>query len=100
MEIKTFADLKFEPHALNQLGGDFEKSKIARLMFDNGYGVSVVKDCPCLTDCHKYELVLLKNGNLWCSSKVDSIYRADNKREASLYMLNVQNLPPCVDTRN
>ena len=34
--MKTFDDLKFEPHPVGQ-------GKMARLFFDNGYGISVVR---------------------------------------------------------
>jgi hypothetical protein len=59
--MKTFNDLVFQPHPnLGHLGG-----VQARLDFDNGFGVSVVKSQYTYGgDKGLYELAVFKDGNI------------------------------------
>jgi hypothetical protein len=65
LDMKTFDDLDFEPHSY--LGG-----VISRLMFDNGYGVSVVKHSYSYgSDQGLYELAVLDSeGNLTYETEI------------------------------
>ncbi len=64
--MKTFKDLKFEPHAAG-MGG-----VMSRIQFDNGYGASVVKTPHTYGgDKGLYELAVLDSeGNLTYSTPV------------------------------
>jgi hypothetical protein len=64
--MKTFKDLKFEPHSAG-MGG-----VMSRIQFENGYGASVVKTPHTYGgDKGLYELAVLDNeGNLTYSTPV------------------------------
>ena len=65
--MKTFNDLKFEPHSIG-MGG-----VMSRIEFDNGYGASVV--CTPFTyggDKGLYELAVLKDDELCYDTPITS----------------------------
>jgi hypothetical protein len=68
--MKTYDDLVFVDHMLAieakqhadicpMLYSESRDAKHAVLMFDNGYGISVIKDCPFLTGTAKYECAVI-----------------------------------------
>ena len=65
--MKTFNDLKFEPHSIGMGGG------MSRIEFDHGYGASIV--CTPFTyggDKGLYELAVLKDDELCYDTPITS----------------------------
>lgn len=89
--MKTFQDLKFEPHPLN-IG------TIARMFFDNGFGVSVISGH--LFYCSEeapYEVAILKdieeNYELCCDTDLtDDVLGYNTEDDVTEIMKKVQEL--------
>jgi len=86
-KTKTFKDLKFKPHSIGN-------GVIARLLFDNKYGVSVVRFNGSYGG-HKglYELAVLFGDELCYTTKItNDVIGWLTPRKVSAIMKRVQNL--------
>lgn len=90
--MKTYKDLEWEAHALSSLLG-FDGAEQARLELDNGYEISVWKGVQ-LCD-KKYSCSLLYYGDVELSKKFGH-REFDTANQVSLYMEEIQKLPPKV----
>lgn len=95
--MKTFNDLEFRPHSLDPAG------KLARMQFDNGYGVSVVRfRLPMAMGWGSYtssesewELAVTKNGELCYDSGItEDVMGHLTADEVTDVMRRVQELSP------
>ena len=103
VEYKTFSDLRWKPHllAIESQGKDFlsknKDAKHAVIIFDNGYGVSVVRDCPLITDVHNFEIAVIKGTQnsyslVYDTGITDDVIRCDTEDEITDIMRQVQDL--------
>ena len=103
LTYKTFSDLRWEPHllAIESQGKDFlsknKDAKHAVIIFDNGYGVSVVRDCPLITDVHNFEIAVIKGTQnsyslVYDTGITDDVIRCDTEDEITDIMRQVQDL--------
>lgn len=107
--MKTYKDLVFKPHALakeletllNIDGafiyiGDNRNAKHAVLCFENGYGISVVKDCPLITGRSKYECAVLKGTEdkyeLIYPDFAEDVVRCNTEKEIDELMKQIQKI--------
>ena len=87
--MKTFKDLVFKPHS-NGIDGTR-----AVMVFENGYGVSVIAGPMFYTDAdHPYELAVLRNKLLCYDTPITNDVIGHLKgRDVTKYMRQVQELP-------
>lgn len=72
-------------------------AKHAVIIFDNGYGISVVKDCPLITDIYNFEIAIIKGTQdsyslVYDTGITDDVIRCDTEEEVSNIMEQVQDL--------
>ena len=85
--MKEFKDLEF-------MKRDVSIKKIARVSFDNGYGVSVIP----YGNNGKYEIAVLKDGDLCYDTPITSDVIGDlSEEEVTSYMKEIQQLPNIVN---
>lgn len=108
--MKTYKDLVFQEHALakeaNQhktemsewLYKESKNAKHAVLCFENGYGISVIKDCPFLTGNWKYECAVLKGTEehyhmVYPKFTDGDVMRMNTQKEINELMKKIQEIP-------
>lgn len=90
--MKTFKDLKFEPHPISTYGiKPYSNAKQAIETFENGYGVSVLfGNCFYSNGKNSYELAILLNGELCYNTEITGdVLGYLSKDEVSEVMLKV-----------
>lgn len=104
--MKTYKDLEFKPHPIaiemkavahkSELQRLYEQTKdgqIAHLNFENGYGISVIKDCPFITMDSKFEIAVLRDGSICYDTPItDDVMRMELEDEVSDVMRRIQAL--------
>lgn len=110
-KMKTYKDLVFKPHMLakdilKMKEKDFftpwfavnKDAKHAVLCFDNGYGISVIKDAPLITFDAKYECAVLKGTQdkyeLIYPDFAEDVVRCDTEEEIDELMAKIQKMEP------
>lgn len=113
--MKTYKDLVFQQHQLakeiqNMSEKDFfrgwfyvnKDAKHAVLCFDNGYGISVIKDAPMITGSAKYECAVLKgteeNYELIYPEFAPDVVRLNTEEEITELMKTIQEMEPANET--
>lgn len=108
--MKTFEDLVFQEHAIAKeakkhnyafpdwLYKDSKDAKHAVLLFDNGYGISVIKDCPFLTGAYNYECAVIKGTEtdyhlVYPGFMDNDVMRMNTKEAVNELMEKIQELP-------
>ena len=88
--MKTFDDLEFKPHPYaKEVSGFNLFGDRAELLFDNGYGVSVLVE----TMRDGYEIAVLKGDQLWYSDITnDDVLRNQTQGQITDVMRQVQEL--------
>jgi hypothetical protein len=88
--MKTFDDLKFEKHHSDRNG------TIAKMNFDNGYGISVITGDRFYTTTERpYEVAVLWNDKIdYTSGITKDVIGYQTKREVEGLMEQIQNLKP------
>lgn len=107
INYKTYNDLEWREHHLATdakrvnlpLLAENKDAKHAIMFFDNGYGISVIKDAPLITGCCKFEYAVLRltDGGYVIDYKTgiaDDVIRTDSPDEISCIMYRIQVLPP------
>ena len=109
--MKTYKDLVFQPHQIEkEITGIKEKdfftdfflqnknAKHAVLCFDNGYGISVIKDAPLITFDAKYECAVLKGTQdkyeLVYPDFAEDVVRCNTEDEIDELMAKIQKMEP------
>jgi hypothetical protein len=91
--MKTFKDLKFEPHKVLSVG-----AKQAVLLFPNGYGASVVTGSSFFytSPSHPYELAVLdKDYNLVYDTPItNDVIGHCTEENITQLLKDIQELPP------
>ena len=85
--MKTFKDLEFKPHPIGGI--------MSRMMFDNGYGVSVIKTPYSYGgDRGKYELAVLDSqGEITYETPItDDVLGYLNENDVTHYMEEIQKI--------
>ena len=93
--MKTFKDLKFEPHSIAKSGlQGYEDAKQAIEKFENGYGVSVLFGrCFYSNGKDTYELAVLFNDVITYQTDItDNVMGHLSENEVSDVMLKVATL--------
>ncbi len=93
--MKTFKDLKFEPHPLSKSTfSPYKGTKQAVEKFNNGYGVSVLLgSCFYSNGKDTYELAILFNDEITYSTDItDRVMASLSENEISEVMIKVANL--------
>ena len=88
--MKTFEDLEFRPHRNSGMDG-----VQSIMMFDNGYGVSVIKTPFSYGgDRGKYELAVLDSGKhiTYNTTVTSDVLGHLSEKEVTEYMIEVQKL--------
>ena len=106
-KYKTYNDLNWWAHHLaveaKNSGLPFlaenKDGKHSKKFFDNGYGISVIKDAPLITGCCKFECAVLRrtDGGYVIDYKTgiaDDVIRTDSEDEITHIMRQIQDLPP------
>lgn len=106
-KYKTYDDLEWREHHLAAEAKRFyspllvenKDAKHATMFFDNGYGISVIKDAPLITGCCKFEYAVLRltDGGYVIDYKTgiaDDVIRTDSEDKISYIMRQIQDLPP------
>ena len=109
-KMKTYKDLVFGPHPMatevaNTPDGfsaafyiDMIDAKQAVLCFENGYGISVITDCPFITGWAKYECAVLKGTadkyELIYPDFAEDVVRCDTEEEIDELMAKIQRMEP------
>ena len=102
-KYKNYNDLEWKPHllAIEAQGKDFlsknKDAKHAVVIFDNGYGISVVRDCPLITDIYNFEIAVVKGTQdsyslVYDTGITDDVIRCNTEEEVSDIMEQVQDL--------
>ena len=106
---KTYNDLEWREHHLSAEAknanlpflAENKDAKHATMFFDNGYGISVIKDAPLITGCNKFECaVIRKRGTKgeydldFNTGITDDVIRTNYDGEISHIMHRIQDLPP------
>lgn len=108
-KMKTYKDLVFQPHMLakeilEMKEKDFftpwfavnKDAKHAVLCFDNGYGISVIKDAPLITFGAKYECAVLKGTaekyELIYPDFAEDVVRCNTEEEINELMAQIQKM--------
>ena len=107
-KMKTYKDLVFGPHPMatevanapdgfsNAFCADMLDAKQAVLCFDNGYGISVIKDCPFITGRAKYECAVLKGTaekyELIYPDFAEDVVRCNTEEEINELMAQIQKM--------
>lgn len=93
--MKTFQDLVFERHpiAIDSLP-DYKDAKQAVLVFDNGYGVSVlIGRCFYSNGIDTYEVAVMKDGRICYSTPItDDVIGRLTDEQVSDVMKQIQEL--------
>lgn len=113
-EYKTYNDLewgehrlatdakKLDPHQFPILAEN-KDAKHATMLFDNGYGISVVKDCPLITGKSNFECAVIgkvppedprQYRLVYDTDITDDVIRMDTPDEITDIMRRIQDLPP------
>jgi hypothetical protein len=90
--MKTFKDLKFEPHSFAKSGLDYCKdAKRATETFENGYGVSVIFGSFFYSNGKDtYEVAVLFDGHITCNTDItDNVMGYLSEDEVSEVMSKV-----------
>ena len=89
--MKTFKDLRFKKHHLSRI---CKGAKIAKMNFENGFGVSVVIGSIFYSNgINSYEVAVTKNGNLCYDSGLTyDVFGRQSSREVTKIMKEVQEL--------
>lgn len=109
-KYKTYKDLKWMKH---HLATDAERldlnefpmlaenrlAKHARMFFDNGYGISVIKDCPLITGFSNFECAVIRGTADgyeldYKTGIADDVIRTNYVRKITAIMKRIQDLPP------
>lgn len=110
-EYKIYDDLEWKEHHLATdakrlaprefpMLAENKDAKHAIMFFDNGYGISVIKDCPLLTMDSKFECAVLRQspdgryGLDYGTGIADDVIRTNYEGEISHIMHRIQDLPP------
>ena len=89
--MKTFKDLKFKKHPLAKI---CKGAKIAKMEFENGFGVSVIIGSIFYSNgVNSYEVAITKNGSLCYDSGLTyDVFGRQSAREVTKIMKEVQEL--------
>lgn len=91
--MKTFKDLKFEPHSIAKSGLDkYKDAKQATETFENGYGVSVLFGrCFYSNGKDTYEVAVLFNGDITYNTDItDGVIGHLSEKEVTEVMSKMQ----------
>jgi len=84
--MKTFKDLKFEPH-------NYHHGKQAVINFDNNYGVSVIFGTGYSNGINNYELAVLYDNELCYTTKItNNVLGWQSVRQITNIMKKLQKL--------
>lgn len=112
INYKAYSDLEWREHHLaaeaknvnypwNSFLAENKDAKHATMFFDNGYGISVIKDAPLITGCNKFECAVIRkrwtDGGYDLDYKTgiaDDVIRTNSEDEITGIMYRIQDLPP------
>lgn len=88
--MKTFDDLKFDPHSRSYVGFD----KHAKMQFENGYGISVITGASAYTsEGAPYEVAVLHNNRLTYTTPItDDVIGHCTQERVTEIMKRIQQL--------
>lgn len=103
MTYKTFSDLQWKPHHLAievQKTGLLSENRYAEhavIVFDNGFGVSVVRKAPLITNGSVFEIAVIRGTPseyvlVYDTGITEDIIRCDTEEEINDIMRRVQDL--------
>lgn len=100
---KTFDDLVWEKHPITRCYTErYSNCKYSRLIFKNGYGVSILFGKPFYSNgLDSYELAVIHNGSLTYNTNItDDVLGYISKEKVTEAMLKVQMLKRQRTTKN
>lgn len=103
MTYKTFSDLQWKPHRLAievQTTGLLSENKYAEhavIVFDNGFGVSVIRKAPLITNGSVFEVAVIRGTPseyvlVYDTGITEDVIRCDTEEEITDIMRQVQDL--------
>lgn len=103
MIYKTFSDLRWNPHWLaidaraTGLLSENRYAEHAVIFFDNGFGVSVIRKAPLITNGSAFEIAILrgtpeKHVLVYDTGITEDVIRCDTEEEITDIMRQVQDL--------
>ena len=105
-ELKQFKDLVFKQHEMTKdafllpspIRKEYMNAKHAKMQFENGYGISVLKDTLFYSNgIDTYEVAVLdNNGICYNTSITNDVIGYVDADEVSNIMKRIQELPPVV----
>ena len=103
--MKNFNDLIWKEHPIAKeakLSGlsIFEENRNAEqavMIFDNGFGISVIRNCPLINDGHKFEFAVLKGTKdkwkiVYDTPITNNVERVDASQDITSAMEKIQRL--------
>ena len=103
VECKTFSDLRWKPHrlAIEATKVDFladnKNAEHAVIVFDNGFGVSVIRKAPLITNGSVFEIAIIRGTPeeyvlVYDTGITEDVIRCDTEEEITDIMRQVQDL--------
>lgn len=104
-ELKQFKDLVFKQHEMTKnafllpssIREEYMNAKHAKMQFENGYGISVLKGTLFYSNgIDTYEVAVLDNNGICYNTSITNDVGYVDANEVSNIMKQIQELPPVV----